>query len=283
MESKFKASPHLLVPEVFAIGVSGLLTYQLRVYREEITVITIFPETPSGAGLNSIVFILLMAASATGMYFLIRYGLKRIVRYLILAALYFVVFFLINWFAQFYAEFIPAQLHAFTNTWYALIGLLSLIFIVAVLRTGGIPHVASISLIGAMTGTFLGSSIPTLTAVVLLAGLSAYDLYAVYKGPIGKIAQATELEDFAGAVFTYKDLTVGLGDMVFYSMLVSNAMMNFGLIPFLTTAVGVTVGAYLGFKMLEGREMFPGLPFALGLGLASLFFGIFLSPMVMPA
>jgi len=30
--------------------------------------------------------------------------------------------------------------------------------------------------------------------------------------------------------------------------------------------VGVVVGAYIGFKMLEGRDMFPGLPFAVVLG-----------------
>jgi hypothetical protein len=118
-----------------------------------------------------------------------------------------------------------------------------------------------------MTGTFLGVSIPTLTAVALLIALAAYDLFAVYKGPIGKMAQSTDIEEFTGAVFTYGDLTVGMGDMVFYSMLSSNAMMNLGPIPFLAASIGVILGAYIGFKMLEGRDMFPGLPFAIALGL----------------
>jgi presenilin-like A22 family membrane protease len=118
-----------------------------------------------------------------------------------------------------------------------------------------------------MTGTFLGVSIPTLTGIVLLLALAGYDLFAVYKGPIGKMAESTDLEEFTGAVFTYGDLTVGMGDMVFYSMLASISMMNFGLIPFIAAALGVVIGAYLGFKMLEGRDMFPGLPFAIVLGL----------------
>jgi len=123
-----------------------------------------------------------------------------------------------------------------------------------------------------MTGTFLGVSIPMLTAIALLLALAAYDLFAVYKGPIGKMAQTADLEEFTGAVFTYGDLTVGMGDMVFYSMLASIAMINFGPLPFLAAAVGVIAGAYLGFKMLEGRDMFPGLPFAVVLGLALMYF-----------
>jgi hypothetical protein len=31
------------------------------------------------------------------------------------------------------------------------------------------------------------------------------------------------------------------------------------------------IGAYLGFKMLEGRDMFPGLPFAIILGLVFMY------------
>ena len=70
-----------------------------------------------------------------------------------------------------------------------------------------------------------------------------------------------------GAVCTYKNLTVGMGDIVFYSMLASNAMMNLGRLPFIGASTGIIVGAYAGFKMLEKRDMFPGLPFALLLGL----------------
>ncbi len=85
------------------------------------------------------------------------------------------------------------------------------------------------------------------------------------------MAESTDLEDFTGAVFTYGDLTVGMGDMVFYSMLASISMMNFGLLPFIAAAFGVVIGAFLGFKMLEGRDMFPGLPFAIVLGLAFMY------------
>ena len=48
-------------------------------------------------------------------------------------------------------------------------------------------------------------------------------------------------------------------------------MMNFGPLPFVGAAIGLITGAYLGFKMLEGRDMFPGLPFAVILGLVFMY------------
>jgi presenilin-like A22 family membrane protease len=109
-----------------------------------------------------------------------------------------------------------------------------------------------------------------LTAVVLLAALALYDFVSVYRGPIGKLAQMTDLEELKGAVFTVGDLTIGMGDLVFYSMVVSTAMMNFGMIAYVGAFLGVSSGSFLSFKMLERREMFPGLPFAVGLGLAAM-------------
>ncbi|MEM3061395.1 MAG: hypothetical protein QW265_03205, partial [Candidatus Bathyarchaeia archaeon] len=60
---------------------------------------------------------------------------------------------------------------------------------------------------------------------------------------------------------------IGMGDVVFYSMLASTAMINFGLAEFFTTSLGILIGVFLSFKILEKRELFPGLPLALGLGL----------------
>jgi hypothetical protein len=61
-----------------------------------------------------------------------------------------------------------------------------------------------------------------------------------------------------------------MGDLVFYSMLVSSAMVNFGIAAYVGGFAGVTIGSFFGFKMLEHREVFPGLPLAIGLGLAAM-------------
>jgi len=269
-KNKFKAKPQQLIPEVLAIALAGVLTYSLQSSNAPIVPITVFPETTTGITLNASIFVILMAATGTLMYLFIKFGLKRVVRYLINLALFVLVFFLFTWYGTLYANVLPAVLTSLLP--WLLVSLLGAVVLgLAVYKLKGAPHFAAIIIVGGMTGTFLGVSIPTLTGIVLLLALAGYDLFAVYKGPIGKMAESTDLEEFTGAVFTYGDLTVGMGDMVFYSMLASISMMNFGLLPFIAAAFGVLIGAYLGFKMLEGRDMFPGLPFAIVLGLAFMY------------
>jgi len=263
----FKAKPRLLIPEVLSVLLAGALTYGLQASNAPIIPITIFPETTSGITLNAGIFVILMAAMGTVMYLFIKYGLKRIVKYLINLALFALVFFLFTWYGALYSNVLPAALTASFWPWIIVSLLATIILGLSIYKSKGITHLAAIVIVGGMTGAFLGVSIPMLTAIALLLALAAYDLFAVYKGPIGKMAQSADLEEFTGAVFTYGDLTVGMGDMVFYSMLASIAMMDFGPLPFVAAGVGVVVGAYIGFKMLEGRDMFPGLPFAVVLGL----------------
>lgn len=259
------------MPEVFSVLLAGALTYSLQASNAPIVPITIFPETTSGITLNASIFVILMAAMGSLMYLFIKYGLKRIVRYLINLALFALVFFLFTWYGALYSNVLPAALTASFWPWIIVSLLGTIILGFCIYKSKGFTHLAAIVIVGGMTGTFLGVSIPMLTAIALLLALAAYDLFAVYKGPIGKMAQTADLEEFTGAVFTYGDLTVGMGDMVFYSMLASIAMINFGPLPFVAAAIGVVVGAYLGFKMLEGRDMFPGLPFAVVLGLTLMY------------
>ena len=271
MSKKFKAKPQLLIPEALSVLLAGALTYSLQASNAPIIPITIFPETTSGVTLNAGIFVVLMAAMGTLMYLFIKYGLKRIVRYLINLALFALVFFLFTWYGALYSNVLPSALTAELWPWIAISLAGAIVLGLLIFKSKGVTHLGAIVVVGGMTGTFLGVSIPMLTAIVLLLALAAYDLFAVYKGPIGKMAQSTDLEEFTGAVFTYGDLTVGMGDMVFYSMLASISMINFGPLPFVAAAVGVVFGAYLGFKMLEGRDMFPGLPFAVVIGLALMY------------
>jgi len=271
LSKKFKAKPAQLIPEIFAIALTGLLTFGLQSSNATIIPITIFPETTSGITLNAGIFVVLMAATGTIMYLFVKFGMKRLVKYLINVALLALLFFLFTWYGSLYANYLPSFLSSTSWGWLIVSLLGAVVLGLLIYKAKGALHLVGIVLIGGLTGTFLGVSIPTLTAVALLLALAGYDLFAVYRGPIGKIAQSTDLEDFTGAVFTYGDLTVGMGDMVFYSMLASISMMNFGPLPFLAAAVGLVIGAYLGFKMLEGRDMFPGLPFAIILGLVFMY------------
>jgi len=74
-------------------------------------------------------------------------------------------------------------------------------------------------------------------------------------------------------MFNYQELTIGMGDMVFYSLLAMTALLFGGVASFLGAGLGIVAGTFLGFKALQRFEMFPGLPFSLLLGIAGLFAG----------
>jgi presenilin-like A22 family membrane protease len=266
-ENEFKATPQHLLPVIGSLILTGILTYVIMASKIEIESITVFPETSQGATLNMLLFIVPIAGMATIMYLLIKYGREKFVKNLIKVTLILAMFLLTSWYGEVILSAYNLQSQIYTSLALVATAIVTFILSYATYRSHGIAQLGAIIAIGSLTGTFLGLSIPTLTAMVLLVALSTYDLIAVYKGPIGKIAEKVDLEGFVGAVCTYKNLTVGMGDIVFYSMLASNAMINLGQLSFLGASLGLIVGAYAGFKMLEKREMFPGLPLALLLGL----------------
>jgi len=270
MTTHFKAAPAQIIPVIAALLLSGILTFGLQASKAEVPAITIFPETPSGATLNASVFVLMMAVAATLIYLLVKYQRKHIVKYLIAGAMFFVAFFLLNWYSELYATQLSPIVDVYGYGWVGLTGLSSALLLLGMHKGPQSIRVLAVTIVGSLTGTFLGASIPTMTAIVLLAALAVYDVVSVYRGPIGKIAEMTDLEEFKGAVLTVGDLTIGMGDLVFYSMLVSNAMVNFGALSYLGAFSGVAIGSFLGFKMLERREVFPGLPLAISCGLAAM-------------
>jgi len=268
LEEKFRATATHLLPEIWTLIVAGILAAGILESKIEVEIITAFPETPSGATLNMTMFVVIMAVIASVMYLLVKYGLERIFRTILRLSIVAVLFSLLNWYlAAFFAIVrVSPDLAAGAAVMLSLI--LTVVLAYAINLTKGVTQLASIILLGAMLGTFLGASIPTLTTIVLLLGLVGYDILAVFKGPIGKIAETTDLENLSGATLTFGELTVGLGDLVFYSMLSSHTMLSFGLIPYASASVGIILGTFLGFKMLEKRTTFPGLPLSLVCGLA---------------
>lgn len=267
LEKEFNATMRHLLPEVWTLVVAGVLAGLVLQSKIEVQVITNFPETPVGATMNMTIFVVMMAITASIMYLLVKYGLVRIFRTILKIAVVAVLFVLLIWYlgALFTLLGLAEQ---FTDTAAIFLSLiLTFALAYAINRMKGIPQLVSTTLLGAMVGTFLGASIPTLTTIVLLLGLACYDMIAVFKGPIGKIAEKADLESLSGATLTFGDLTVGLGDLVFYSMLASHTMLSFGFVPYAMACIGILVGTFLGFKMLEKRNTFPGLPFSLVFGL----------------
>ncbi|MGQ9564982.1 MAG: hypothetical protein ACUVT5_00340 [Candidatus Bathyarchaeales archaeon] len=217
---------------------------------------------------NAAVFVVAMAVGASIIYLMMKHKVRLLVRFLTSFAITVVTFFL----SELYCWMLYAMLNVSNADLLAIVSAALITIVVDleffVLDNHGYEVI--ILILGGALGAFLGASIPTLSAMLILLSLAVYDVVAVFRGPVGKIA-LEGLEQLRGLSFSFKDIQMGLGDLTFYSMLISHAIIFFGPLAAASGAVGVSVGSFLSFKMLEKKGMFPGLPFSIFLGLAGVF------------
>lgn len=266
-QDKFKFEVVYLVP-ILASLLFGLgCAYLLVPVQTDVTV-TPVPETTPGAPVgNALYFVILIAISATIFYFLIKRNSKKIIKGLIIVALTTASLLL----SVVYLSAILTYFPILDNLW-VLIALsiaFAALFDLSIFRLGSVARNVVVVALGGALGIFFGKFIPLYSAVLILAFLAVYDVIAVYKGPVGKIA-ASGLDQLQGLSFSFKDIQMGLGDLVFYSMLMGVMFFSFpqSILPTAMAIVGILAGSIITFFALEKKGIFPGLPFPIILGLA---------------
>jgi presenilin-like A22 family membrane protease len=273
-KEEFEAEPVYLLP-IFASLMVGLGFAYLLLLRPVATPpVTPFPETTSGQFSNAIYFVVIIAIAATVFYLLLKWRSRRMISFLVGFAMTAASMLL----SLFY---LYALLSSFAN-WEIYIIVVSIIITVfvdlAVFKLGGTARNIVVIFLGGALGVFLGGSIPFVSALLILAFLAVYDVIAVYKGPVGKIADSG-LDQLKGLSFSFREIQMGLGDLVFYSMLCAVMLLNTdfgGWVPYLLSLAGVLVGSFLTFIMLKKKGIFPGLPIPIFLGLTLGLLGSFI-------
>jgi presenilin-like A22 family membrane protease len=278
-QDKFKFQMVYLVPIlgslIFGLGCAYLLLPQ----QSEVIPVAPFPEnTPSGPFGNAFYFVILLAVAATVFYILIKRRSKRIIKGIITVAMTTASLLL--------SMIYLSAIFAYFPSWDILVIPLSIaitiLFDLVIFRLGSIARNTAVICVGGALGIFFGFSIPLYSAVLILAFLAVYDVIAVYRGPVGKIAQ-TGLDELQGLSFSFKDIQMGLGDLVFYSMLTGVMLFTFlpNILPYIMSVIGILVGSIITFFMLERKGIFPGLPFPIMLGLAGgLITGLLIIPLL---
>jgi hypothetical protein len=264
-----------LKPQLWVVFLAGILSYFLIQTDAAYERLTVFPETTVGASLNSLFFVIALFIIATIIYLIVKRGRLSILKYALRFSLILSTFLLTNWYISKIVQLSHADLFVDTLSFILSICLTILVWFTVYQKKGTI-QVLTIGAIGSLIGTFLAFSIPLLSATMLLLALVIYDILSVYKGPIGKLSENIHLSEFTGAAFTFENVTIGMGDVVFYSMLVSLALKNFGISIYVVSSIGVLLGAYWGIRMLEKRDFFPGLPLAILIGLIMMFSSVYL-------
>jgi presenilin-like A22 family membrane protease len=279
-QDKFKFQMVYLVPIlvslIFGLGCAYLLLPQ----QSEVIPVAPFPEnTPSGPFGNAFYFVILLAVAATVFYILIKRKSKRIIKGIITVAMTTASLLL--------SMIYLSAVFAYFPSWSILVIPLSIaitvLFDIVIFRLGSIARNTAVICVGGALGIFFGFSIPLYSAVLILAFLAVYDVIAVYRGPVGKIAQSSGLDELQGLSFSFKDIQMGLGDLVFYSMLTGVMLFTFlpNILPYIMSVIGILVGSIITFFMLERKGIFPGLPFPIMLGLAGgLITGLLIIPLL---
>ncbi len=265
MSDKFKAELVYLAPVLVSLAIGTLCGFIIMTSTMEIYRVTPFEEGVGSLG-NGLYFVVLAGVGAVILYLLLIRKNHKLINLITSFALTMAVFmlsmvYLLAIFSRFdipYAEelILTASLPITAIAYFAIFRIHSKLSTLVVLFFGG------------ALGTFLGVSIPTLSAVLILGFLAVYDVFAVYRGPVGKIARVG-LDQLRGLSVSFKDIQMGLGDLTFYAMLSGHMLLYFGFVSCLASIVGILIGCALSFKMLEKKGMFPGLPFPILFGLAA--------------
>jgi presenilin-like A22 family membrane protease len=278
-----------------------------------------------GALLNMVFYVMLAFIGGVVVLVVVRKGFVQLLAFFFAALMGFswfvfglfygdvVIFSVLNLFWDIFPLFIQQRIDSFFN-WTVTIGTQNLyvFHIMLYLFAIGLGLLGTISFgiqtfekiwiknvmmvfFGAMIGSMLAIHLGLLTTLLILIGLSIYDIFAVFRGPLKgiidhgrktaeefekniEISKEGEIEYEkvpllpALPVYSTPLINIGLGDFAFFSMLVSavvvisDSLVNS--IPLIATLLGLFLGAYYTFKFLEKERALPGLPLPIfgGLG-----------------
>ena len=124
--------------------------------------------------------------------------------------------------------------------------------------------------VGAEVGSFLAETLPQWTALALPIAFSIYDIYAVFRGPLRALIGTAPNVALVGMSIKAGEFTLGLGDVVFYTLLPSLAYFLWGTSESLYTIAAIDVGMVITLYLLSKRRLLPGLPIPMLLGISAI-------------
>ena len=120
----------------------------------------------------------------------------------------------------------------------------------------------------ATLGSFVGVLMPVILIIEISLLLSVVDLVLIQRKSLERIFGESNYEKMVTEIaVSNKKWGIGIGDLTCYSLVVSNTLVNFGILPGLFSLCMILIGSFLSFIMTLRRGRFPGLPITLILGL----------------
>ncbi len=143
--------------------------------------------------------------------------------------------------------------------------------------------------IGLLIGAIMGVIMPLWTTLAILIGISLWDIFAVKskRGPIKAMidiasyrngnneSSEEEIEEKiekGELEYDTSKLEIGIGDLAFYSMLTSSALVQTGnLLVMILTSIAIIIGTGITITGLRRNKILPGLPISIFLGIGTMF------------
>jgi len=115
------------------------------------------------------------------------------------------------------------------------------------------------------------------TILILPIAFAIYDIWAVFKGPLKEIVKGIGNDfELNPLVLNVKGFQIGLGDLIFYSMIPSAGLLLINLNIAIVLIILIQIGTIFTLLMLRKFKMFPGLPIPIFLSVAVLIMSYYL-------
>ena len=120
-----------------------------------------------------------------------------------------------------------------------------------------------------LLGSALGIFFPIAFTVILLLCLAVLDLLLIETNLLERTVGLKRLEGlFTATTIPLAEFSIGLGDILAYSILVTTAYLNGGIYVATASFLLIVLGVFLTFNIARGRQKVAGLPIPVLLGLA---------------
>lgn len=295
----FKLFP---IPILIVIVIAGLLAYatyfgagvQLEggyVSEEDFGVF--------GGILNGIIFTFTSVAAAFLIVFLIRKKGIDVLKY-IFGFSFGLLGFTLSWFFSSIIIFLIfiqfPETPALVNTYYIVSDIISPILVAVFTALLLYKYFTSKSIntknlivlyISLLISASMGLMMPLWTTLAILIGISLWDIYAVLnkRGPIKEmidIASKNDKYDLSDeeievsikkgeAIYDTSKIEIGIGDLAFYSMLTTSALIQTGnVFIMIFTTLAILIGTGITLNQLKRNKILPGLPISIFLGIGTM-------------
>ncbi len=223
--------------------------------------------SPAGSTLNAIILVGFAFALTLALVWLLRRKMVLSFKLIIFGSVAFSAFVLTLVTADIFAiSYLPQSLElpvAFGAAGAVVIAIGYVIFV----KNRVWLSTAILAFVGAEVGSFFALTLPPWTALALPIAFSIYDIYAVFKGPLKALIGTAPNIALVGMSIKAGEFTLGLGDIVFYTLLPCLALFQFGLAQSLYTIIAIDVGMVITLFLLSRRRLLPGLPIPMLLGI----------------